>query len=192
MENMQAKLKKLINLGQKAFAVEFRGEQYFVVENGKLNSGDVIGKDYHLFNAAGHLIGLLNFVEVHMSEEERELERFSGAAEVPKSCFMLVGIEIMWEYRGKHLGDFLINWGLKDIQKDIAKTGEHKPILFVRENNHVTIPFYKKWGAELNQKVENNRCGSSCYMIIKEPKHKEEYCGKIIGEYEKINTKGGK
>ena len=197
MENIQEKMKYLSQFGDVVYAVEFGKHDCFVVESGSLGDGTSQGekaKDFYLFDENGKQIGYLYLCQLTMSEQEQEWEKLDGVEVAPERFFLLNDIEINHDLRRNHLGSFLLNWALKNIEKMNAETGKNIPLLFIRHNSTETIPFYTKerWGVELNQKVEDNRLGSSCYMIIKEVKSKDQFEGKVLGKYEKQNTKEDK
>ena len=191
MENLQEKMKYLTNFGQKVYAVEFKQQMYFIVESGKVQTG--IGdrqKDYTLFNEQGQQMGYLHLARLLMSKVDIMLEKADGVLVVPDDFFYLSDIEISkGELRGKGLGSMLLNWATKEMQQISAEKGATIPLLLIRQNSQEAPAFYKKWGAVLNQEVEDNKPGSSCYMRIDNPTPKPEYDVKVVAQYEKTTEK---
>ena len=186
MDNLEERMKKLINFGQKAYAVDFRGQTYFIVESGRLQGGDrECQKDFYLFDEKEQ-IGYLYLAEVMLGKAEREFEKRDGVVEVPEDFFLLSDIEISKrENRRMGFGSMLLNWATKEML-EISKNKETIiPLLFIRQNSEETFGFYGKWGAILNQTISDDKIGSSCYMRIDKPQTRSEYDVKILVEYEK-------
>ena len=185
MELNEEKVRALLEYGQKVVAVEFSGEVYFVVESGKLTTDIVFSaqKDYFLFDKNFKNIGFLYLSEQKYGEELIASAKRAGCLEVPEFSVSLSHIEIGEDYRRKHLGDFLINRAIKDVcALSQGWSKETLPIMFVRANSAVTLPFYRKWGAVDNQRYPNEDFGLFNCMIIKSPTPKEEYDGKVLKE----------
>lgn len=190
MENLEAKLKHLLQFGEKVSAFEFGGQEYFVAECGKLIFGQRSQKDFNLFDKDGKQVGHLYLGLLALSKPEQEFEKLDGVVEVPECFFFLNSIEISdVRLQGNGLGSFLLNYGLKDVEAICKDNGKDLPILFYRDNTHSSIPFYEKWGAQSNQQIEDNKIGSGCYMIMKSPKHQDKYNGTILGSCEKPDKK---
>lgn len=186
MNDLEEKMKKLINYGQKVYGVDFRGQTYFIVESGRLQGGDrECQKDFHLFDEKGQ-VGYLYLAEMMLGKAEREYEKLDGVVEVPEDFFFLSDIEISEKgNRGKGIGSMLLNWATKEML-GISKNKESNiPLLFIRQNSEETFAFYGKWGAVPNQTVPDSKIGSSCYMRIDRPETKPEYDVKVLAEYEK-------
>lgn len=186
MEKIQERMKELAKFGQKVYAVDFRGQLFFIVESGHLDSGERGSqKDWTLFDEKSQL-GHIYVSDIKMTEAEIAFEKLDGVVVVPKEYFLLTDIEISSrEMRCKGLGSMLLNWATKDMQKASIKREEILPLLFIRQNSEETFPFYAKWEAVVNQVVEDTRRGSSCYMRIDNPQTKPEYDVKVVAEYEK-------
>lgn len=191
MEINEEKMKRLLECGQKVDAVEFGGELYFVVERGKLTADESFSKqkDYLLYDKKFEWIGFLYLCQQKFGKELIASAKKIGCLSVPKLSVSLSHIEVDEKYRGKHLGDFLINRAVKDVQKLSKDCGTPVPIMFERENSAITVPFYKKWGAENNKKDSTDETGFFNSMIIKKPTPKTEYDGKILKEICKIEEK---
>ncbi len=186
MENVQEKMKSLINYGQKVYAVDFKGQLFFIVESGRLQGGDrECQKDFFLFDGKSQ-IGYLYLAEMMLGKAEQEFEKQDGVLVVPDDFFFLTEIEISSiENRRKGLASMLLNWATKEMQKIAMNKGYDMPLLFIRQNSLETFGFYEKWGAVGNQSVMDNNIGSSSYMIINKPEQKPEYDVKVVAEYEK-------
>lgn len=186
MENIQEKMKYLTNFGQKVYAVNFNSQSFFIVENGRLTGDKETHKDYFLFDDKCKEIGSLHLGKVIMSEEEIEWEKSDGVCVVPRVFFLLTDIEISKrDLRCNGLGSMLLNWATKELQKISANEEANIPLLFIRQNSEETFAFYKKWKAELNQTREDNKIGSSCYMIIPKLEPQTKYDAEVVAEYEK-------
>ena len=185
MESIKERMKKLAEFGENVFAVEFRGKLYYIIESGHLLGGERGSqKDYTLFDDISQL-GHLYISDVKMTEAEIEFEKLDGVLVVPKEYFLLTDIEISdIDLRCKGLGSMLLNWATKDMQHASAKREEILPLLFIRHNSEETFAFYAKWGAVVNQKVEDVKRGSSCYMRIDKPIAKPEYEVKVIAKHD--------
>lgn len=190
MEQIKERMKKLAEFGEKVFAVEFRGKLYYIIESGHLLGGERGSqKDYTLFDDKTKL-GHVYISDVKMSEAEIYFEKMDGVLVVPREYFLLTDIEISdIDLRCKGLGSMLLNWATKDMQNASAKREEILPLLFIRHNSEETFAFYAKWHAIVNQKVEDVKRGSSCYMRIDKPTTKPEYEVKVFSQYEKPKSK---
>ena len=200
MENIQEKMKYLTKPGQKASAVRFCSQSFFIVEDGSLQGeAKECKKDYFLFDETGQKIGDLSLVKTKMNEAERKWEEQDGVYIVPEEFFMLVDINITQkQFHGKGLGSMLLNWATKEMRHISDEKKTDLPMLFIRQNSLEAMAFYQKWKAEVNQGfkddkgvfhlVENNKLGSSCYMIIKKPEPQAKYDAERVGEYEKPAT----
>lgn len=176
----------------KVFVIEYDNEIYYLGEIGYLYANKNLKsvKFYLLFDE-DKCIGKSIIKPTYASGAEicNAIEN-QGIKIAPQFFAKLTTIEIDKEYRGKHLGDLMMNWLTKDMQKLAKDLGEDVPILFNKANGAVADNFYKKWGAVVNSEEPSNKVGEFCPMIIKVPKENADITAKTrqLGVYGMSNN----
>ena len=173
-------IEELRTYGDDFFVVSYKDDILIIVEKDRYDIINFSGeKDFYLFDCNLKNIGHLNFILQHLNGKQIKERKDNGWLDVPEYFVILNEINIKDNYRDNHLGNFLLNYGIKDLMELSKWVNKELPITFIRINTPVTRLFYKKWGAEYNEGRTGSKRGFS-YMIIKSPKPKEEYEGKVI------------
>ena len=170
---------KLLEYGDRVFVIEYRGGLYHMVEKGDFSPENFsMRKFYFLCDRDGDNIGCL-----FMQQRDNSKHNDSTVKQItsPKLHITLAKIEIDPRFRGIHLGDFFMNWMIRDVEQFSKRCGTILPITFLCLKNPITTNFYQKWGAEINE-IKNPCEELFSNMIIKNPIAKSEYDGNILAK----------
>lgn len=167
--------------------VNFRGKNYILNSRKKLiygdeREGDIYNHGYLFLNLYDDkkFVGSAEILLNTYRQYNIENMKICGYYHIPKCAFQLMYIDLKEEYQDIGLGSFLLNCGIKEIEKFNKEHNYDLPLLINRLTNEKNIRFYYKWKAEYNKPGLDDELGKTVQMIIVNPKIQEKYNGEKI------------
>lgn len=141
--------------------------------------GYTSNQTYYEFIRDGKILASA-YVE-YVEKEEYTGEHFKlhygyGYKYIPEKFFYLRWIDIAsYTQRSKGYGGLFLNYIMADLEKIKDENGKTYPMLITRFNSYLTKGFYERWGAEYDNKDNENNIHTMDRLMIKNIKSIDMY-----------------
>lgn len=143
------------------------------------NKGYTSNQIYYEFIHDGKVLARADVEYVEKEKytgEHFKLYQGYGYKYIPEKFFYLKRIDISsYNQRSKGYGGLFLNYIMSDLEKIKDENGKTYPMLITRFNSYLTKGFYERWGAEYDNKDNENNVHAMDRLMIKNIKSIDMY-----------------